>query len=329
MTRLALRTAATLVSDALSSTALAADFTTKRVEFLSGPDTVVGTLYLPVETIRPAAAVLVEGPQTNHRDMVPATYAARLARAGYVALTFDHRTFGESGGEVRDFENPAMKVEDIRNAMTFLRSRPEVKADAIGMLGVCSGAGYSAKVAASLRELKALVTVAGFYHDPAVFRSWLGVNYNARIELGRKARVKYETTGRIDYIQNVSNDANAELAMPGQEAFDYYGTGRNTGARWANRSATMFFEPFLQFNSIDSGPQIEAATMVIHSDAALVPEGARRFYESLPGQKRLHWMTTKQHIDFYDVTPVVDEAAEHAIGWFDKILRGPIATAVR
>jgi fermentation-respiration switch protein FrsA (DUF1100 family) len=82
--------------------------------------------------------------------MVPATYAAKLASAGFVALTFDHRTFGESGGRVRDFENPAMKVEDIRNAITFLKARPEVKPDAIGMLGVCSGAGYSAKAAASL-----------------------------------------------------------------------------------------------------------------------------------------------------------------------------------
>jgi fermentation-respiration switch protein FrsA (DUF1100 family) len=248
--------------------------------------------------------------------MVPATYAAKLASAGFVALTFDHRTFGESGGRVRDFENPAMKVEDIRNAITFLKARPEVKPDAIGMLGLCSGAGYSAKAAASLPELKALVTIAGFYHDPAVFRSWLGANYDARVALGRTARIKYETTGEVDYMKNVSEDAGEELAMPGQEAFDYYGTSRNSGARWANRSATMFFEPFLQFNSIDAGASIKVATMVIHSDAALVPEGARRFFESLPGEKKLHWMTTRQHISFYDEQPVVAEAADQATGWF-------------
>jgi fermentation-respiration switch protein FrsA (DUF1100 family) len=117
-------------------------------------------------------------------------------------------------------------------------------------------------------------------------------------------------------MRNVSVNAGEELAMPGQEAFDYYGTGRNGGARWANRSATMFFEPFLQFNSIDSGASIKAATMVIHSDTALVPEGARRFYESLPGEKKLHWMRTRQHISFYDEHPIVDEAAAQATGWF-------------
>jgi hypothetical protein len=35
--------------------------------------------------------------------------------------------------------------------------------------------------------------------------------------------------------------------MPGQEAYDYYGTSRGTRPGWVNRSAVMFFEPFLQF----------------------------------------------------------------------------------
>jgi dienelactone hydrolase len=320
MIRTATRFTAALAGMLLSGSALAADFSTKRVEFLSGDDRVVGTLYVPAGAEAPTAAVVVEGPQTNHRDMVPGTYATKLAAAGFVALTFDHRSFGESGGAVRDFENPAMKVEDIRNAVSFLKSRPEVRADAIGLLGVCSGAGYSAAAAAALPELKALVTIAGFYHDPAVFRSWLGANYDARVALGRAARIKYEATGEVDYMKNVSTAAGEELAMPGQEAYDYYGTARNTGARWANRSATMFFEPFLQFNSIDSGARIEAATMVIHSDTALVPEGAKRFYGSLPGEKKLHWMNTKQHISFYDEQPVVDEAAARATEWFEAKL---------
>jgi fermentation-respiration switch protein FrsA (DUF1100 family) len=320
MIRTATRFTAALAGALLSTSALAADFTTQRVEFLSGQDRVVGTLYVPSGATGPTPAILVEGPQTNHRDMVPATYAARLASDGFVALTFDHRGFGESGGRVRDLESPQIKVEDLRNAVTFLRSRPEVKADAIGMMGVCSGGGYSAAAAASMPEIKALVTIAGFYHDPAVFRSWLGASYDARVALGRAARIKYETTGQVDYMTNVSTNANEELAMPGQEAFDYYGTARNTGARWANRSATMFFEPFLQFNSIDSGSRIQAATLVIHSDAALVPDGARRFYASLPGEKKLHWMNTRQHISFYDEQPVVGEAADQAAAWFQAQL---------
>ena len=333
MTRLPALTVTAAAVGAMMLTTLPAEaaadpsFETRRVEFLSGNDRVVGTMYVPSGARGPSAAVLVEGPQTNHRDMVPATYAAKLAQAGFVALTFDHRSFGESGGAVRDLEHPAMKVEDIRNALSFLMSQPQVKSDAVALLGVCSGAGYAASVAAATPSVKSLVTIAGFYHDPAVFRAWLGPNYDARVELGRQARIKYEMTGVVDYMKNVSSSTAEELAMPGQEAYDYYGTGRNTGAHWVNRSATMFFEPFLQFNSIDSGARIQAATMVIHSDAALVPDGARRFHASLPGTKQLHWMKTAQHIDFYDVKPVVDEAAAMAVSWFDRTLRAGTSPA--
>ena len=320
MFRTATRTAA-IAATLMATSALAQDYTTQRVEFISGSDRVVGSLYVPAGAKGALPAIVVEGPQTNNKDMVPATYAAHLARAGFVALTFDHRNFGESGGKVRFDENPAMKVQDIRQALVFLKTRPEVKADAIGLMGVCSGGGYSAAAAAAEPGLKALVTVAGFYHDPAVFRQWLGANYDARVALGRAARIRYETTGMIDYMKNVSTDVSEELAMPGQEAFDYYGTARNPSARWENRSATMFFEHFLQFNSIDSGASIAAPTMVIHSDSALVPEGAKRFYSRLPGSKKLAWMNTRQHISFYDEQPVVNEAAANALSWFKAHLR--------
>jgi hypothetical protein len=87
------------------------------------------------------------------------------------------------------------------------------------------------------------------------------------VALGRAARIKYETTGQGRLHDERVHQRERGTRHAGQEAFDYYGTARNTGARWANRSATMFFEPFLQFNSIDSGSRIQAATLVIHSDA--------------------------------------------------------------
>jgi hypothetical protein len=293
----------------------------RKVQFNSGDTQVVGNLYLPATSVKgQKPAVVVVGPQSSVKEQVPAVYAQQLAEQGFVALTFDHRTFGESGGEPRQFENPNLKVEDIQKAVTFVRSLPEVQADAIGLLGVCSGGGYTARAAALDPSIKSLVTVAGFYHDPQVMREWLGENYQARLEMGKAARIKYETTGQVDYLTNVEQN-NLNVAMPGQEAYDYYGTSRGSRPGWVNRSAVMFFEPFLQFNAIDSGKEIEAPTLVIHSDTALVPDGARRFFASLPAtQKNLHWMTTQNHIAFYDQPEVVEEAAGQATQWFKQTL---------
>ncbi len=321
--------ASTIASQASGETAMptvtnaatANEVTVRKVQFKSGDTKVVGNLYLPTNIAsRQKPAVVVVGPQSSVKEQVPAVYAQQLASQGFVALTFDHRTFGESGGEPRQFENPTMKVEDIGSAVTFLRALPEVQQDAIGLLGVCSGGGYTARAAASDPSIKSLVTVAGFYHDPQVMRQWLGENYEARLQMGKAARIKYETTGQVDYMTNVE-PTNPNVAMPGQEAYDYYGTSRGTRPGWVNRSAVMFFEPFLQFNAIDAGKEIEAPTLVIHSDTALVPDGARRFFASLPAsQKKLHWMTTQNHIAFYDQPEVVQEAASKATEWFKQTL---------
>ncbi|MBD2022674.1 alpha/beta hydrolase [Leptolyngbya sp. FACHB-36] len=307
----------------LERTANAAkEVTVRKVQFLSGDASVIGNLYLPAGNTKAARpAIVVTGPQSSVKEQVPAVYAQELAKQGFVALTFDHRTFGESGGAPRQFENPAMKVDDIRNAVTFLRSLPDVKHDAIGLLGICSGGGYSARAAALDPSINALVTVAGFYHDPEVMRQWLGKNYEARLQMGREARSKYEQTGQVDYMKNV-DPKDLNTAMPGQEAYDYYGTDRGAQPGWVNRSAVMFFEPFLQFNAIDSGRDIKAPALVIHSDTALVPDGARRFFQSIPTQqKKLHWMTTTNHIAFYDQPQVVQEATDKAVEWFRQTLK--------
>lgn len=315
------RTLAETAMPTQTQTTTVNEVTVRKVQFLSGDTKVVGNLYLPAANVKgPYPAVVVVGPQSSVKEQVPAVYARSLAQKGFVALTFDHRTFGESGGEPRAFENPAMKVEDIRSAVTFMHALPEVKNDAVGLLGVCSGGGYAARAAASNPSIKSLVTVAGFYHDPQVMRQWLGKNYEARLQMGIAARHKYETTGQVDYMTNV-DPKNLNVAMPGEEAYEYYGTTRGTRPGWVNRSAVMFFEPFLQFNAIDAGREIKAPTLVIHSDKALVPDGARRFFASIPTTKKnLHWMKTANHIAFYDQPEVVQEAAGEAAKWFKQTL---------
>lgn len=316
----ALKTAA-LAAASLAALAFAgsaeAGVSVRRVTFLVENTPVVGDLYLPdgASASAPHPAAVVVGPQTNVKEQVPATYARELAERGYVALAFDHRGFGESGGRVRQFEDPRTKVEDVKSAVTFLRTVPEVAGGKVGLLGVCSGGGYAAKAASEDGSISALVTVAGFFHDPQTFRAWLGENYDARLALGRAAREKFERTGEVDFITNV-DPTNLEVAMPGREAFDWYGTARGAKPNWQNRSATMFFETFLAFDSISSGPAIRAATMVVHSDSALVPDSARRFLASVPGDTELVWTASENHVAFYDEERLVTLAADNAARWF-------------
>lgn len=95
-----------------------------RVTFQSEGETLVGTLHLPASyrTGDKLPAVVVTGSWTTVKEQMAGLYASKLAEAGYAALAFDFRYFGESGGQPRQYEWPAAKVRDIRKALCVCRS---------------------------------------------------------------------------------------------------------------------------------------------------------------------------------------------------------------
>lgn len=87
--------------------------------------TVAGHLHLPADLPPDGLlpGVVVVGPSPSVKEQIADRYAARLAAAGYVALTFDPRNLGESGGAPRQREDPAGELVDLRAGTSFLRAR--------------------------------------------------------------------------------------------------------------------------------------------------------------------------------------------------------------
>lgn len=294
----------------------------KKVAFNSEASTLKGYLYIPEEYKEGERlpALLVGGSWTTVKEQMAGLYAGKLARKGFVTLAFDHRGYGESEGEPRNYESPSKKIEDFKNAISFLQSLSIVDDERIGALGVCASAGYLAHVAAADGRLKAFVTVAAWLHEPetvlAVYGGEEGVQM--RIVAGTAARKKFEETGEVDYVPAYSTTDPA-AAMYGD--FDYYGNPtRGAIPEWDNRLAVMSWPEWLKFNPVLVAEQIKIPTLIIHSDGSALPQGARRFFENLKGPKALYW-TEGTHFDFYDQDAYADKAVYHAAQYFDKYLR--------
>jgi hypothetical protein len=155
---------------------------------------------LPKEEKRPGV-VLCHG-FTAVKEVLLPEIARRLARSGYVALTFDYRFLGESGGEPRRQIIPMLQIEDIRNAVTFMQHQPEVYPDRIGLLGVSLG-GANVSYAAGVEErVKATVSVCGigdcgrWIRDACHFWEWRALQQ--RLADDRRERVLH---GRLQYVQ--------------------------------------------------------------------------------------------------------------------------------
>lgn len=105
----------------------------RRVEFQSHGVKLVGHLFFPAPYWNNGAAIVVVGPQTSVKEQVSTEYAKRLRALGFIALAYDPRTYGESDGEPREFENPQWKVEDIKSAVKFMGTLQEVENSRVGV----------------------------------------------------------------------------------------------------------------------------------------------------------------------------------------------------
>lgn len=131
------------------------------LEFRSGGDACAAWLY-PAAGEAPAAPVVVmaHGLSGTRRDRL-GPFAERFAAAGVAALLFDHRGFGDSGGEPDRFE-PRRQLEDWRAALAFARSLPGVDPDRVATFGSSMGGGNALAAAAADPRVAATISQVPF-----------------------------------------------------------------------------------------------------------------------------------------------------------------------
>ena len=107
-------------------------------------------------------AIIVAHPNGGVKEQVAGLYAQRLAEAGYITLTADASFQGASGGQPRNLDNPAFRIEDIHGMADIIASFPGVDMDRLGALGICGGGGYTLGATQTDKRVKAIATLSMF-----------------------------------------------------------------------------------------------------------------------------------------------------------------------
>jgi alpha-beta hydrolase superfamily lysophospholipase len=131
------------------------------LQFRSGADTCAAWLY-PAASAAGSVPIVVmaHGLSGTRRDGL-GPFAERFAAAGVAALVFDHRGFGDSGGEP-DLFHPARQLEDWGTAISFARSLPGVDGDRVATFGSSMGGGNALAAAAADRRIAAAISQVPF-----------------------------------------------------------------------------------------------------------------------------------------------------------------------
>jgi alpha-beta hydrolase superfamily lysophospholipase len=133
----------------------------QELAFPSGADSCAAWLY-PAASDAAATAIVVmaHGLSGTRRDRL-GPFAERFAAAGFAALVFDHRGFGDSGGEPDLFE-PGRQLDDWRAAIAFARSLPGIDPARVVTFGSSMGGGNALAAAADDPRVAAAISQVPF-----------------------------------------------------------------------------------------------------------------------------------------------------------------------
>jgi len=305
------------------------DFNTgkNKIWFLSEGIKVVGDLYLPkgYKKDDKLSAIVVVGPKGAVKEQTAGIYARKLSEKGFVTLAFDHRTYGQSGGEPRHYENPYMKIEDVKNAVSYIGSLKVTDKKRIAMLGVCNGGGFGAAAAIYDGRVKAYASVSGLFDLRSQIINGKPGDSKRLYEIMKQsgeARQKYFETGEVEYIKQMPDvDENSNQLR--KEAYEYYCTSRGLCPNYGeNKMAVMSRDTRRSFDITDQiGLLAPRPYLAIAGTKALTLGLSKIAFERAKDPKELFTIEGATHVALYDIEKYVDQAVNKLNMFYTKAVK--------
>ncbi len=310
MKTLALNTAAAL----MASTAAVAQVETRIVTFENEGATLSGTLYLPEERgDAPLPTVVVTGAWTSVQEQMPANYAREMAEHGFAAFTFDFRGWGKSGdlpNQARFVESPEAKTSDIKAAIEFIATLPEVDAEHINGLGICASAGYMVDAVSGNPLVQRLGLVAPWLQNAEIVEAVYG-GAEGVAGLLQVSRAAEAAGGQIIPAAGPEGAEGVLMPIGGY----YYEADRGAIPEYDDKWNNAGWEGWLTYHPADNPQRLDKPLTIVHSESAAIPQGVQTFLAGFAGDATAQWLEDVTQFDFYDnpedVTRAADAVADH------------------
>lgn len=297
-----------------SPSTVRADVVSRPAEFFSGGTRLAARIYSTAgpadgatDARRRPGVVVCNGMRGVKEWIVP-PFGEAFAAAGYVAVVFDHRGLGGSEGEVGRVI-PAEQIEDVRSAVSFLQTLPEVDPDRIVAWGTSYGGANAICAAAADDRIKAVATQVPFGDWGRVMRQTLDPDKYAALvaefEADRLERARTGVSAFTSPDRMLDNDESRQAKVR---------SSRDVGERpellFTYESVERSFEyrPEKDVHSIAPRPLLIIGSL---TDGVIPFSESQSLYDHAREPKQLHAM----EIGHYDICepPGSDEAARIAI----------------
>jgi fermentation-respiration switch protein FrsA (DUF1100 family) len=291
----------------------------KDITFFSDGNKLVGTLYIPEDyksgERRPL--IIINSGYQGFNAFYPKMFSNYLTEAGFLCLGFDYRGFAASEGKQGKVVL-AEQIEDIKNALTFAQTRPEVDPERIGLMGWGMGASNCIELAATDKRVKAVAALNGFYDGERWLRSthteegWREILQHVeedrvrRVTTGKSKRVSPFIHYRLDPATSnyVQKELEPLIEQSGEE-IDLQLTESIIASKVDQLAGGISPRPLF----IAHGKENQ-----LHP-----PAEAEALYKSAKEPKQIYWLEGK-HNDFtYTGHPVLEDLVTQLVDFFSVL----------
>lgn len=289
----------------------------KPVEFYSEGSKLSAHLYYPEdyqEGKNLPAIILCHGFAGIKEFLLP-DYAQAFAAAGYIALTFDYRGFGESEG-VRGRLVPAEQVVDIRNAVTFMETLPEVDPDRIALWGSSFGGANAITTAAIDRRIRCLVAQLTFGSGERMILGDKDLTEKEKL-LGtlKKARERAVTKNKMLSLS-------PDQILTDEESKTFFQNSLKSYPELQTRIPITTLQLIMELKPEESIAKLNIPVMIIGADQDIVCPLAesKRLIEKANEPKELYIVENAKHYDVY-FGENFKKSSGKALEWFNRFLK--------
>lgn len=297
---------------------------------LNGLD-IAANVYTPpgYDPAKRYAAIAVAHPNGGVKEQVAGLYAQRLAEQGYITIAADAAYQGASGGQPRNVDKPAYRIEDIHGMADYISRYPGVDRARLGLFGICGGGGYSLKAAQTDKRFHAIATLSMF-NSGRVRRN--GYNdsqlstLQERLQRASDARAQEAAGGEVLYSgdANLTDEEIAKLPFElYRQGYEYYWkTHAHPGSTFKYTTSSLL--DLMSFDATDQLELLDKPLLMIAGSKADSLYMTQDAYQKATGtkDKELFEIDGATHIETYWVPKYVDAAMTKLTAFFGRTLKG-------
>lgn len=266
---------------------------------------------------------------TGVKEQTAADHARVLAKAGFYVLAFDAGYQGESTGEPRGLEDPHQRVEDVKNAVSYLTTlKGKVDPERIGVLGICASGGYTSYAAQSDSRIRALATVSaacvgrmtrngslheGMKENPEAIAAALKIAGEWRTNVANGVHLEASKIMQTDPAK-IPEDTDSFF----KDAAAYYGTSRGYHERSDQKLPLVSYDLMISYDSFMFQHLISPRPLLmIAGTKAQTFHISKEAIGAAKEPKELFPIKGKNHFDMYDD---LSESGPKLVEFFGKYL---------